>query len=146
MSPCRKARNIHGILPRLALVENLGECNAASCQETSTLKCRKLRSCVLFCVRTKLTVSRAVLLLTCVDLVLVVLLHRDTVCGCLMRPSHRATAAVGRRTAKKTPHFTVTKINRLTLFKEIIAVYGENRTKDVNTKWRVTDCWSRRYV
>jgi hypothetical protein len=28
------------------------------------------------------------------------------------------------RTAKKT-HFTVTKINRLTLFKEIIAVYSE---------------------
>jgi hypothetical protein len=27
------------------------------------------------------------------------------------------------RTAKKTPHFTVTKINRLTLFKEIILVY-----------------------
>jgi hypothetical protein len=26
------------------------------------------------------------------------------------------------RTAKKAPHFTVTKINRLTLFKEIIAV------------------------
>jgi hypothetical protein len=26
------------------------------------------------------------------------------------------------RTAKKTQHFTVTKINRLTLFKEIIAV------------------------
>jgi hypothetical protein len=33
------------------------------------------------------------------------------------------------RTAKKTPHFTVTKINRLTLFKEIIAVYSENHTK-----------------
>jgi hypothetical protein len=42
------------------------------------------------------------------------------------------------RTAKKTPHFTVTKINRLTLFKEIIAVYSENRTKRI--KWRVTDC------
>jgi hypothetical protein len=37
------------------------------------------------------------------------------------------------RTAKKTPHFTVTKINRLTLFKEIIAVYCENRIKRVYT-------------
>jgi hypothetical protein len=33
------------------------------------------------------------------------------------------------RPAKKTPHFTVTKINRLTLFKEIIAVYGESNTE-----------------
>jgi hypothetical protein len=33
------------------------------------------------------------------------------------------------RTAKKTPHFTVTKINLLTLFKEIIAVYCENNTR-----------------
>jgi hypothetical protein len=30
------------------------------------------------------------------------------------------------RTAKEAPYFTVTKINRLTLFKEIIAVYSEN--------------------
>jgi hypothetical protein len=30
------------------------------------------------------------------------------------------------RTGKKTPHFTVTEINRLTLFKEIIAVYSED--------------------
>jgi hypothetical protein len=37
------------------------------------------------------------------------------------------------RTARKTPYFTVTKINRLTLFKEIIAVYSENRTKPTNT-------------
>jgi hypothetical protein len=47
------------------------------------------------------------------------------------------------RTEKKTLHFTVTKINRLTLFKEIIAVYSENHTKLINTKWKVTDCWSR---
>jgi hypothetical protein len=39
------------------------------------------------------------------------------------------------RTAKKTQHVTVTKINRLTLFKDIIAVYSENRTKRINTKW-----------
>jgi hypothetical protein len=42
-------------------------------------------------------------------------------------------------TAKKTPHFTITKINWLTLFKEIIAVYSENHRKDTNTKKRVTD-------
>jgi hypothetical protein len=30
------------------------------------------------------------------------------------------------RTAKKTPHFTVAKINYLTLFKEIIAVCSQN--------------------
>jgi hypothetical protein len=33
------------------------------------------------------------------------------------------------RTAKKTQLFTITKINLLTLFKEIIAVYRENHTK-----------------
>jgi hypothetical protein len=37
------------------------------------------------------------------------------------------------RTAKKTQHFTIKKINRLTLFKEIIAVYSENHTKHINT-------------
>jgi hypothetical protein len=33
------------------------------------------------------------------------------------------------RTSQRTPHFTVTKINWLTLFKEIITVYSENHTK-----------------
>jgi hypothetical protein len=37
------------------------------------------------------------------------------------------------RTAKKTQHFTITKTNWLTLFKEIIAVYSENNTKPINT-------------
>jgi hypothetical protein len=37
-----------------------------------------------------------------------------------------------RPTSKKTQHFTITKINRLTLFKEIIAVYSENHTKHIN--------------
>jgi pantothenate kinase len=36
------------------------------------------------------------------------------------------------RTAKKTLHFTITKINWLTLFKEITAVYIENHTKHTN--------------
>jgi hypothetical protein len=35
------------------------------------------------------------------------------------------------RTAKKTQHFTITKINWLTLFREIIAVYCENYMKPV---------------
>jgi hypothetical protein len=33
------------------------------------------------------------------------------------------------RTEKKTQHFTITKINWLMLFREIKAVYSENRTK-----------------
>jgi hypothetical protein len=37
------------------------------------------------------------------------------------------------RTAKKTPHLTVTKINWLTLFKEIIAGYSQNHMK--HTIW-----------
>jgi hypothetical protein len=36
------------------------------------------------------------------------------------------------RTAKKTQNFTITKINWLTLFKEIIAVYSDNHTKPIN--------------
>jgi hypothetical protein len=46
------------------------------------------------------------------------------------------------RTAKKTQHFTITKIKRLTLFKEIIAVYTEDQTKPINTnrKGNGTDC------
>jgi hypothetical protein len=47
------------------------------------------------------------------------------------------------RTAKKTQLFTIKKINWLTLFKEMIPVYSENRTKPMNTKWTVIDCWSR---
>jgi hypothetical protein len=39
------------------------------------------------------------------------------------------------RTAKKTQHFTITKINWLTLFKEIIAVYTENHRKPLQTLW-----------
>jgi hypothetical protein len=37
------------------------------------------------------------------------------------------------RTSKRTPHFTITDINWLTLFKEIIAVYSVNHTKPINT-------------
>jgi hypothetical protein len=47
------------------------------------------------------------------------------------------------RTSKRTPNFTITKINFLTLFKEIIAVYSENHAKPTNTKCSITDCQSR---
>jgi hypothetical protein len=40
------------------------------------------------------------------------------------------------RTSKKTPYFTITKINWLMLFKEIIAVYSENHT---NTQTQTPD-------
>jgi hypothetical protein len=42
------------------------------------------------------------------------------------------------RTSKRTLHFTITKINWLTLFKEIIAVYSENHAKPINTKCSIT--------
>jgi hypothetical protein len=45
------------------------------------------------------------------------------------------------RTSKRTAHFTITKINWLMLFKEIIAVYSENHTKPIITKYSVTDCY-----
>jgi hypothetical protein len=35
------------------------------------------------------------------------------------------------RASKRTPNFTITKINWLTLFKEIIAVYSENHAKPI---------------
>jgi hypothetical protein len=41
------------------------------------------------------------------------------------------------RTSKRTPHFTITKINWLTLVKEIIAVYSDNYAEIVNTKYSV---------
>jgi hypothetical protein len=44
------------------------------------------------------------------------------------------------RTSKRTPHFTITKINWLTLFKEIIAVYSENHTNPIHINSGVTDC------
>jgi len=43
------------------------------------------------------------------------------------------------RTSKRTPHFTITKINWLTLFKETIAVYSENHAK-IN-KYKMQHYW-----
>jgi hypothetical protein len=42
------------------------------------------------------------------------------------------------RTAKKTQNFSITKINWLMLFEEIIPVHSENYTKPINTKCTVT--------
>jgi hypothetical protein len=50
------------------------------------------------------------------------------------------------RTSKRTPHFTITKINWLMLFKEVIAVYSEKHTKPINTKRSITDCPSRWFI
>jgi hypothetical protein len=50
------------------------------------------------------------------------------------------------RTSKRTPNFTITKINWLTLFKEIIAVYSDNYTKPINTKCSITDYQSRWFI
>jgi hypothetical protein len=49
-------------------------------------------------------------------------------------------------TSKRTPNFTITKINCLTLFKEIIDVYSENHAKLINTKCSITDCQSRWFI
>jgi hypothetical protein len=50
------------------------------------------------------------------------------------------------RTSKRTPNFTITKINWLMLFKEIIAVYSESHAKPINTKCSITDCQSRWFI
>jgi hypothetical protein len=46
------------------------------------------------------------------------------------------------RTSKRTPTFTITKINWLIPFKERIAVYRENHSKPINTKFGITCCQS----
>jgi hypothetical protein len=44
------------------------------------------------------------------------------------------------RTSKRTPHFTITKINGLMPFKEMIAVYNDKQKKPINARFRVADC------
>jgi hypothetical protein len=44
------------------------------------------------------------------------------------------------RISMKTQHFSITKINLLMLFEEIIPVYSENHKKPIITKCRVIDC------
>jgi hypothetical protein len=39
---------------------------------------------------------------------------------------------------KNAPHFTITKISLLTLFKEVIPIYIENKMK--HKEWRLTGC------
>jgi hypothetical protein len=41
---------------------------------------------------------------------------------------------------KETQYFTITKINWLMLFPEIIDVYNENHTKSIYTKCIDSDC------
>jgi hypothetical protein len=43
------------------------------------------------------------------------------------------------RTSNRTPLFTITNINRLMLFKEIIAVYIGTHTTPINTECTITD-------
>jgi hypothetical protein len=48
------------------------------------------------------------------------------------------------RTSKKTQHVSMTTINWVMLFGEIIAVHSENHTKLIHTLWakcRLTDCF-----
>jgi hypothetical protein len=49
------------------------------------------------------------------------------------------------RNAKKTQLLTIAKINKLMLFREIIAVCRENNMKPIYiyTQWKITYCWSR---
>jgi hypothetical protein len=49
-------------------------------------------------------------------------------------------------TSKRTPHFTITKVNWLMLFREIIAVYSGNHAKPLNTKCSITDCQRRWFI
>jgi hypothetical protein len=44
------------------------------------------------------------------------------------------------RTSKRTPYSTITGINWLMLFKEIMAVYTKNNTKPINIKNSLTYC------
>jgi hypothetical protein len=44
------------------------------------------------------------------------------------------------RASERTPHLSVTNVNCLMLFKEVIAVYSENDTKQINIKCSATDC------
>jgi hypothetical protein len=46
----------------------------------------------------------------------------------------------------RTPRFTITKIQWLMLFKEIIVVYSENHTKSKNTKRNITECQNRWFI
>jgi hypothetical protein len=71
----------------------------------------------------------------------VITTHKEQIA--ILKNDHEHLPSVG--TAKKTQHLTITKINWLTLFKEIIAVYTENHTRPINTKRRPTDFSSRWY-
>jgi hypothetical protein len=42
-------------------------------------------------------------------------------------------------TSERTPHFTITKISWIMLFREIITIYNYKHIKATNIKYRVTD-------
>jgi hypothetical protein len=50
------------------------------------------------------------------------------------------------RTSKRTPHFNITNIKSLMLFKEIIDAYSENHAKPINTKCSITYCQRRWFI
>jgi len=50
------------------------------------------------------------------------------------------------RTSKRTQHFTITKIDWLTLFKKITTIHSKNKTKHINAIYEVTDGKSRWYI
>jgi hypothetical protein len=54
-----------------------------------------------------------------------------------LKPKHVQTSV---RTSKRTPQFTITKINWVTLFKQIITDYAENHTKPINKNCQPTFC------
>jgi hypothetical protein len=43
-------------------------------------------------------------------------------------------------TSKKTQHFSITKINWLKQFKEIVAIYSENHIKPINNYTLLAKC------
>jgi hypothetical protein len=67
-------------------------------------------------------------------------LLRDQSLSLRRRGSSKLIFKNSARTIKKTQRFTITKMNWLMPFKDIIPVYSENHTKPINTKCRVTDC------
>jgi hypothetical protein len=57
----------------------------------------------------------------------------------IWEPSHHLLATEAKASVPQREHSaTITRIKSLTIFKEIIAVYIENRIKPTNTKCRFT--------
>jgi hypothetical protein len=65
--------------------------------------------------------------------------------NCIIRPYDYSSVSLY-RTSKKMQLVPTTTINWLTLFEEIIAVYTENHTKHINTKFNFTGTYSYHWV